>query len=59
MDELQGIIRALLAAGSGALVQHGLVSQADAQTLAGAAMIIGTAIWSYIHKKQMKAAAPK
>jgi hypothetical protein len=45
-DQLTGIIRAILAAGGGLLVQRGYVSDQTMTTIIGALITLGAAAWS-------------
>jgi hypothetical protein len=45
-DQLTGIIRAILAAGGGLLVQRGYVDNQTMTTIIGALITIGAAAWS-------------
>jgi hypothetical protein len=50
-DMIWGIVRAILAAGSGYLVGMGLIDQAMATEIVGAIGVIFTAAWSVWAKK--------
>lgn len=54
---VMGILRAVLAAGGGYLVNQGLITASQIEPISGAVIIIGTAIWSIASKKWL--AAPK
>ena len=45
-DQITGIIRAILAAGGGLLVQRGYVDNQTMTTIIGALITIGAAAWS-------------
>ena len=45
-DQLTGIIRAILAAGGGLLVQRGYVDNQTMTTIIGALITLGAAAWS-------------
>jgi|OM-RGC.v1.037257056 hypothetical protein len=51
-DQLYGIVRALLAAVGGYLVGQGMLDGATAETIAGAAATLVTAVWSVWAKKK-------
>ena len=50
-DQITGIIRAVLAAAGGLLVQRGYVDQQTLTTIVGAVMTLAAAAWS-IHNNQ-------
>ena len=52
MDKVMGVARAVLAAGAGWRVGQGYIDQGMADQVVAAVIIIGTAIWSVVSKKQ-------
>ena len=50
-DQITGIIRAVLAAGGGLLVQRGYVDNQTMTTIIGAILAMGAAAWS-VHNNQ-------
>lgn len=51
-EEIGGIVRAVAAALGGYLVGKGMLSETMASDLAGAVVIIATAVWSVIAKRK-------
>jgi hypothetical protein len=49
---IAGVIRAALAAGGGWLVSNGVIAETEVDGIIGACVIIATAIWSIISKRQ-------
>lgn len=49
--QVAGIVRAVLAAAGGYAVAKGLVDPTQLETLIGAVLTIGAAVWSVISKK--------
>lgn len=57
MDQVQGVLRALLSAAGGWAVGKGYIDGATAEQLGGALVVILTAVWSVVHKRQLAARA--
>ena len=55
-EEVWGVIRTVLAAGSGYVAATGVVDAATYQSLIGAAGVIFVAVWSIIAKRKAAAA---
>lgn len=56
-QQIQGVLRAVLAAGGGWLVGHGYIDNEMAANLAGAALTLFAAGWSVYSKRQATPAA--
>jgi hypothetical protein len=52
LDQILGIARAVLAAIGGYAVAQGVLDPAQLETVVGALLTIGTAIWSVLAKKK-------
>ena len=50
-DQITGIIRAILAAGGGYLVGKGYLDDATLNTIIGAVLTLGTAVWSVVNNR--------
>lgn len=50
-EQIGGIVRAIVAAIGGYFVGKGLIDQATATAIAGAAVTVATAVWSVWSKK--------
>ena len=50
MDMVMGILRAILAAGGGLLVNKGWMDEGSVETITGAIIVIVTGVWSCISK---------
>lgn len=55
-DTIQGVLRALLTFGGGYLVANGTLDNAMLDNGIGAVLLLGSIVWSIIHKQQLKAA---
>ena len=55
-DNIQGVVRALLAAAGGFAVAKGWFDSAMANDLTAAVLVIGSAIWSVYHNSKQGAA---
>lgn len=53
MEQIMGVARALLAAGGGYLVSRGLIDPTQLETVIGAVLTVGAAVWSIIAKKKI------
>lgn len=53
-DQITGIFRAILAAGGGYLVGKGYLDDATLNTIIGAVLTLGTAVWSVINNRSGK-----
>jgi len=59
MDQILGIVRTVLLAGSGFVVANGVATQTQWETIVAGIVAIGAAIWGYLHRSQMIAAPAK
>lgn len=53
-EAIFGVIRHILTTAGGVAVSSGVVSESEAQTLTGAAVILIGFIWSFVSKKVTK-----
>ena len=53
MDMIMGVLRAVLAALGGWLIQKGYIDQGQVDALIGALLVLITGIWSILSKRKM------
>ena len=56
MDQVWGILRTVLLAGSGFVVANGIATSEEWQTIVAGIVAIGSAVWGYLHRAKMIAA---
>jgi hypothetical protein len=54
-DDIQGVLRAVIAFGGGYMVAHGYFDNQTVNDVGGAIITLGAAAWSLYHKRQLKA----
>lgn len=50
-EEVQGIIRAILTTGAGAMAAHGYIGSSDVEMIVGAVLTLTGVIWSIASKR--------